>query len=225
MCESRWQGLERRTISCAVPSSFRARSSAGEHSPHTRGVAGSIPAAPTMFLNSSTERRKLRIAIFSREWKDKDTKLKTSAMWGNEMSPDSNSGPALIGIEPTIYPDNDLTQRPLARAKFLKNTWYVAMPSEELKEGEIVHRTILNQPVAIYRKEDGGVAAIRDMCPHRQVPLSMGTLQNKDIFFLSVFGISLSDLQIIISGCIPKLLNSLTECCVGFVFSSPDAFK
>ena len=94
------------------------------------------------------------------------------------MSPGSNSGPALIGIEPTIYPDNDLTQRPLARAKFLKNTWYVAMPSEELKEGEIVHRTILNQPVAIYRKEDGGVAAIRDMCPYRQVPLSMGTLQS-----------------------------------------------
>ena len=50
------------------------------------------------------------------------------------MSPDSNSGPALIGIEPTIYPNNELTQRPLSRAKFLKNTWYVAMPSEELKE-------------------------------------------------------------------------------------------
>ncbi|MGB0631795.1 MAG: hypothetical protein ACPGRZ_13980, partial [Alphaproteobacteria bacterium] len=69
------------------------------------------------------------------------------------MAPDSNSGPALIGIEPTIYPDNELTQRPLARSKFLKNTWYVAMPSEELKEGEIVHRTLLNQPVAFYRTE------------------------------------------------------------------------
>ena len=54
------------------------------------------------------------------------------------------------------------------------------MPSEELKEGEIVHRTLLNQPVALYRKEDGSVAAIRDMCPHRQVPLSMGTLQSGD---------------------------------------------
>jgi hypothetical protein len=30
-----------------VKSCFRARSSAGEHSLHTRGVAGSIPAAPT----------------------------------------------------------------------------------------------------------------------------------------------------------------------------------
>ena len=96
------------------------------------------------------------------------------------MAPDSNSGPVLIEIEPTIYPDNDLTQRPLARSKFLKNTWYVAMPSEELKEGEIVHRTLLNQPVAFYRKENGGVAAIRDMCPHRQVPLSMGTLHSGD---------------------------------------------
>ena len=96
------------------------------------------------------------------------------------MAPDSNSAPPLIGIDPTIYPDNELTQRPLARAKFLKNTWYVAMPAEELKEGEIVHRTLLNQPIAFYRKEDGGVAAIHDMCPHRQVPLSMGTLQSGD---------------------------------------------
>ena len=37
-----------RSLICAPGSDgFRARSSAGEHSPHTRGVAGSIPAAPT----------------------------------------------------------------------------------------------------------------------------------------------------------------------------------
>ena len=34
-----------------------------------------------------------------------------------------------------------------------------------------------------------------------------------------------SVLQIIISGCIPKLLSSFTECCVGLVFSSPEAFR
>ncbi len=57
------------------------------------------------------------------------------------------------------------------------------------------------------------------------ITLSIGTLQNKDIFFLSALGICFSDLQIIISGWIPKLLNSLTECWVGLVFSSPEAFK
>ena len=57
------------------------------------------------------------------------------------------------------------------------------------------------------------------------ITLSIGTLQNNDIFFLSVFGISLSDLQIMISGWIPRLLNSLTECCVGLVLISSDDFK
>ena len=35
----------------------------------------------------------------------------------------------------------------------------------------------------------------------------------------------LSDLQIIISGCIPRLLSSLTECWVGFVLISSDALR
>ena len=35
----------------------------------------------------------------------------------------------------------------------------------------------------------------------------------------------LSDLQMIISGWMPMLLNSFTECWVGFVFISSDAFK
>ena len=50
-------------------------------------------------------------------------------------------------------------------------------------------------------------------------------MQNRDIFFLCSKGIGLSDLQIIISGWIPILLNSLTECCVGLVFISSEAFK
>ena len=53
----------------------------------------------------------------------------------------------------------------------------------------------------------------------------MGTLQNKDIFFLWSKGIDFCDLQIIISGWIPILLNSLTECWVGFVFISSEDFK
>ena len=50
-------------------------------------------------------------------------------------------------------------------------------------------------------------------------------MQNKEIFFLWSNGIVLSDLQIIISGWIPILLNSLTECCVGLVLISSEDFK
>ena len=57
------------------------------------------------------------------------------------------------------------------------------------------------------------------------ITLLISTLQNNEILFLCSKGIGLSDLQIIISGWIPMLLNSLTECWVGFVFISSDAFK
>ena len=53
----------------------------------------------------------------------------------------------------------------------------------------------------------------------------MSTLQNKDIFLLWSNGIDCWDLQITISGWIPILLNSLTECCVGFVLISSEDFK
>lgn len=96
------------------------------------------------------------------------------------MCPDSDSGPALVGIEPTLFPQTATPRRTLPKARFLRNTWYVVTPGSDLKEGEIMHRTILNEPIAFYRKEDGGVAAIRDVCPHRFVPLSMGTLHPGD---------------------------------------------
>ncbi len=91
------------------------------------------------------------------------------------MAPD-DSGPALVGIAPTLIPKNATSTRQLSKSKFLHNTWYVVTPSDELKPGELMHRTILNEPLCFFRKEDGSVAAIRDVCPHRFVPLSMGTL-------------------------------------------------
>jgi phenylpropionate dioxygenase-like ring-hydroxylating dioxygenase large terminal subunit len=95
------------------------------------------------------------------------------------MCPDSD-GPALVGIEPTIFPKAGTAQRPLSKVPFLRNTWYVVTVAAELKDGELMHRTIMNEPIAFYRKEDGGIAAIKDLCPHRSVPLSMGTLLTGD---------------------------------------------
>ena len=96
------------------------------------------------------------------------------------MCPDSDSGPVLQGIEPTLFPLSASAELPSPDPKFLRNTWYVAMPSPELGEGKLVHRTIMNEPIVFYRKEDGGIAAIADRCPHRHVPLSMGTLKGGD---------------------------------------------
>ena len=91
------------------------------------------------------------------------------------MCPNSD-GPVLQGIEPTFFPESVAAPRLAPDARFVRNTWYVAMFASELDEGKLVHRTIMNHPIVFYRKEDGGIAAIIDRCPHRFVPLSMGTL-------------------------------------------------
>ena len=57
-----------------------------------------------------------------------------------------------------------------------------------------------------------------------EITLLFGTEQNNAILFFSSFGNSLSERQIKTSGLMPSDLNSFTECCVGFVFSSPEAF-
>ncbi len=96
------------------------------------------------------------------------------------MSPDSDAAPALQGIEPTQYPRLNIPRRPVPEARFLRNTWYVAMFSSDLDDGRLMHRTILNEPILFYRKEDGGVASFTDRCPHRSVPLSMGKMRPGD---------------------------------------------
>lgn len=63
---------------------------------------------------------------------------------------------------------------------YLRNTWYVAMWSQDLEAGALVPRTLLDEPVVFYRKSDGSVAALRDVCPHRFAPLHMGKLRGDD---------------------------------------------
>lgn len=58
---------------------------------------------------------------------------------------------------------------------YLRNAWYVAAWSSEIGRS-LFERTILEQPVLLYRQENGEVAAIGNACPHRRAPLSMGKL-------------------------------------------------
>lgn len=58
--------------------------------------------------------------------------------------------------------------------QYLRNTWYVAMWSDDLAPGQTMARTIINEPIVFFRKQDGSVSALIDRCPHRFVPLSMG---------------------------------------------------
>jgi phenylpropionate dioxygenase-like ring-hydroxylating dioxygenase large terminal subunit len=58
----------------------------------------------------------------------------------------------------------------------LRDLWYMAALSSALKPGQISKQLILGEPVLLGRKKDGSVFALRDICPHRGVPLSAGRI-------------------------------------------------
>ena len=63
---------------------------------------------------------------------------------------------------------------------FLRNCWYVAAFDHEVGQAPFA-RTILGEPIVLYRKGDNGVAALADSCCHRALPLSMGTVIGDDL--------------------------------------------
>jgi len=71
---------------------------------------------------------------------------------------------------------------------FLHNCWYVAAWGHELgapgvdqsvdrvADREMLTRTLLNEPVVLFRSPEGVPVAMEDRCCHRNLPLSHGTL-------------------------------------------------
>ena len=59
---------------------------------------------------------------------------------------------------------------------YVRNTWYVAAWAEDVVPGALLARTILEEPIVLFRGGDGRAAALQDRCPHRFVPLSLGTV-------------------------------------------------
>ncbi len=57
---------------------------------------------------------------------------------------------------------------------YLRNAWYMAGWVNELPEGGVLARRLLDVPVAIFRDAAGEPKAILDRCPHRFAPLSLG---------------------------------------------------
>jgi phenylpropionate dioxygenase-like ring-hydroxylating dioxygenase large terminal subunit len=52
--------------------------------------------------------------------------------------------------------------------------WYPALLSKAVPPGHMQAQTLLNVPLVICRDRQGRVAALRDLCPHRAMPLSFG---------------------------------------------------
>ncbi len=56
----------------------------------------------------------------------------------------------------------------------LKNIWYFAAPSREVKKGKMSRQFLLGRPVVLGRTEEGQAFALHDVCAHRAAPLSAG---------------------------------------------------
>ncbi len=60
------------------------------------------------------------------------------------------------------------------------NAWYAAAWSHEITRA-LTPRTICDTDIVLYRRGDGGLAALEDACWHRLVPLSLGCLRGDDV--------------------------------------------
>ena len=67
------------------------------------------------------------------------------------------------------------------KAELLRGLWYVALPSAELRPGRMVHKTLLGEPLLIGRGRGNRVFALRDICPHRGIPLHYGAFDGGTI--------------------------------------------
>lgn len=65
---------------------------------------------------------------------------------------------------------------------YLRNCWYQAAWSEEVGIDNVLARTILETPLAIFRDADGNPSAILDRCPHRFAPLSAGVVEQGKLY-------------------------------------------
>lgn len=72
------------------------------------------------------------------------------------------------------------TGRGMIMGGFVRNAWYMFAWSEDLAVGQVLGRKILGEPVAVYRKADGTLAALEDRCAHRFAPLSLGKVVKGD---------------------------------------------
>jgi phenylpropionate dioxygenase-like ring-hydroxylating dioxygenase large terminal subunit len=63
---------------------------------------------------------------------------------------------------------------------FLRDLWYMAALARDVKPGRLRRQIILGEPVLLGRTRAGQAFALRDICPHRGVPLSAGRLTEEN---------------------------------------------
>jgi len=63
----------------------------------------------------------------------------------------------------------------------LREAWYYSVPGRQLRPGRLLARVMLGEPIVVGRDQSGAVFALRDICPHRGMPLSAGQFDGREI--------------------------------------------
>jgi phenylpropionate dioxygenase-like ring-hydroxylating dioxygenase large terminal subunit len=69
----------------------------------------------------------------------------------------------------------------LEESGLLRNYWYVAAQSSDLRGQQPIRRVVFERPLVLWRDSNGTPAALLDRCCHRNTPLSKGTSVGNDI--------------------------------------------
>jgi phenylpropionate dioxygenase-like ring-hydroxylating dioxygenase large terminal subunit len=63
----------------------------------------------------------------------------------------------------------------------LREAWYYAVAGRRVKPGAMLPKVLLGEPVLIGRDAAGAPFALRDLCPHRGMPLTAGSFDGREI--------------------------------------------
>jgi phenylpropionate dioxygenase-like ring-hydroxylating dioxygenase large terminal subunit len=74
----------------------------------------------------------------------------------------------------------DGTQTGEDGAQFLRDLWYMPALARSMRPGAMRREMLLGEPVLLGRMKSGALFALRDICPHRGVPLSAGRIKSDD---------------------------------------------
>jgi len=64
---------------------------------------------------------------------------------------------------------------------YAHNCWYVAGWDHDVQGDRLHAIRIADEPVVVYRRQDGGLVALEDRCRHRFAPLSLGCREGDDL--------------------------------------------
>jgi phenylpropionate dioxygenase-like ring-hydroxylating dioxygenase large terminal subunit len=94
------------------------------------------------------------------------------------MAERDNMKPIRAGRDPRLV-QIDAAAKLGPPAEMIFGDWYPALRAAELREPKTV--TLLGIPMLLGKKKDGALFALRDLCPHRGIPLSAGWFDGETV--------------------------------------------